>query len=541
MDFNLLNLLKEKRREIAGREGRELFRVFQNKTLEATVEAMPKGLRDLENIKGWGKKKIAMYGREILEVLNGTPVNDNSLFSFNSKSTTPAQTPAVKSATPKQPAGPRVLSVQELLAYLNDRFVQLGTLQVRGEITEISKRDNYCFFTIKDSQSQDHLVSCFMGRIAMNAYDYLLDEGMEVVISAVPSLYKTGRFSLTVSKIEAFGEGALKKAFEALKNKLQDKGFFDVERKRPMPEYINKIGLITSESGAAVRDFLKNLGNYGFQITLCDVRVEGDYAEESIINAIGKLNKARPDLDVLVLLRGGGSLENFKAFNSEGVAEAIVTSRLPILTGIGHERDISIADLAADLSLSTPTAVAAYIKNQRIGLIEHVGRIADDLAAAAENILSAQKEKLADAQMGLKNSYYEILHNQKVKLGRLAAQMQYGLDKVFNRFRELEKAFIHSFYHQRSLIQAHLHRTGQITRESCIILAKKLQFHKGRLDVAEAALMPLSPEAVLKKGYSIVYKSGKVLKNAADVQPGDMLNLKLYKGNILTSAEEINN
>ena len=117
--------------------------------------------------------------------------------------------------------------------------------------------------------------------------------------------------------------------------------------------------------------------------------------------------------------------------------------------------------------------------------------------------------------------------------------MQYGLDKIFNRFRELEKAFIHSFYRQQAVIREHLHHTNTIIRESCNILAKKLQFYKGRLEVAEAALMPLSPEAVLKKGYSIVYKAGKVLKNAADVSQATKLNLKLHKGSILTSVEEI--
>ena len=252
MNINLFNLLKEKRKQIALREGKELFKVFQNAVLERTAEAMPKNKKELENIKGWGKKKIESYGDEILAIINGGQLKSNNAESDN------------------------ILSVQEFLLFINNKFSTLGTLSVRGEITEVSRRDNYCFFTIKDSQSQDHSVGCFIGRMGLGLYDYLLEEGMEVVVSAVPSLYKNGRFSLTVQKVEAFGEGALKKAFEALKAKLEAKGYFDISRKRPVPEFIQKIGLITSESGAAINDFRKNLGQYGFKISLLDVRVEGD-------------------------------------------------------------------------------------------------------------------------------------------------------------------------------------------------------------------------------------------------------------------------
>lgn len=518
MGNNLLNLLKEKRKEIALREGKELFKVFHNAVLERTAEARPGNKKELENIKGWGKRKIESYGDEILAIINR------------------------EVAEVRDTASGNILSVQELLAFINNRFSTIGILNVRGEITEVSRRDNYCFFNIKDSESQDHSVSCFIGRMSLGLYDYLLEEGMEVVVSAAPSLYKNGRFSLMVNKVEAFGEGALKKAFEALKAKLEVKGYFDEARKRPIPEFIQKIGLITSESGAAINDFRKNLGQYGFKISLVDVRVEGDSAEQSIISAINSLNKNKPDLDVLVLIRGGGSLENFKAFNSERVAEAIVTSRLPIITGIGHEKDESIADLAADLKLSTPTATAAFIRNQRERLLDKITGVSQNLITAMENIFDFESRGLLEKQFDLARAYEETIQRYKYWLIQTATQMQNGLDKIFNKFRTLERKFIHCVYQQQTLIQNRLHKTENLARECFSLLAGKFQLQQERLRVAEASLTQLNPEAVLKKGYSIIYKAGnKVLKEAKYVTPGEKLSIKLFKGEVISSVEEVKN
>lgn len=521
MDNNLFNLLKEKRKEIGLREGKKLFMLFHNSVLEKMAETKPRTKAALEKMKGWSKKKIEKYGDEILAVINGTQQEEQS-------------TPVA--------GNDEILSVQELIAFLNNHFTKLGSLNVRGEITQVKKYPNYCFFTIKDPQTQEHLVDCFIGRAKLELYDYLLETGMEVVVSAAPSIYKSGRFSLTVQKIEAFGEGALKRAFEALKAKLQAKGYFDVSRKRPIPEFIHKIGLITSESGAAINDFRKNLGQYGFKISLVDVRVEGDSAEQSIISAINLLNKNKPDLDVLVLIRGGGSLENFKAFNSEGMAEAIVMSRLPVITGIGHEKDESIADMAADLSLSTPTATAAYIRNQRERLIDQVAGILRGLIIAMENVFEGESRALLDKQSDLIRTYEEIIQRYKYWLIQTATQMQNGLDKIFNRFRTLERAFVHTFYQQQALIQNRLHKMQTIKQECFNLLVGKFQTQRERLGIAEAALIQLNPEAVLKKGYSIIYKSGnKVLKEARDVTPGEKLNIKLFKGTVISSVEEVKN
>jgi exodeoxyribonuclease VII large subunit len=217
-------------------------------------------------------------------------------------------------------------------------------------------------------------------------------------------------------------------------------------------------------------------------------------------------------------------------------------SRLPVITGIGHEKDESIADLAADLSLSTPTATAAFIKSQREKLLDKVTGVSQDLMMTMENIIESEGRELSEKQSTLIRVYAEIIQRYKYWLIQTATQMQNGLDKIFNKFKTLERKFIHCVYQQQTLIQSRLHKTETIARECFSLLAEKFQLQQERLRVAEASLTQLNPEAVLKKGYSIIYRAGnKVLKEARDVVRGDKLNIKLFKGEILSSVEEIKN
>jgi len=392
MNYEILEKLKSKRKEIAEREGKKLFMIFHNAVLEKTAEVLPKTKDDLANIKGWGKRKIEKYGDEILVIIGG----EKEIASSNN----------------------RIFSVQEFISFINSQFSSLGTIKVRGEITEVNLHPNgYCFFTIKDSQTEEHSVSCYISRWKLGSFDHLLEVGMEVVVSVIPSLYKNGRFSLMVNSIEPFGEGALKKAFEALKKKLDAKGYFDESRKRSLPDFIQTIGIMTSETGDAIHDFRKNLGEYGFKIELLDVRVEGDYAEESICSAIKWFNKNKPEIGILVLIRGGGDLENLKAFNSENVAEAIVLSRLPVITGIGHEKDKTIADYVADKNFSTPTATAVFIRTQRENLIAQLEKHSDNLVSITKKIIIAKKDYIIDLFAA-----GDILHH--FQMGRALAHLE---------------------------------------------------------------------------------------------------------------------
>lgn len=515
MNYEILEKLRLKRKEIAEREGKKLFMIFHNAVLERTAEVLPKTKEDLAKIKGWGERKIEKYGDEILAVIGG-------------------EKEIVVSKD-------RIFSVQEFISFINSQFSSLGTIKVKGEITEVNPHPNgYCFFTIKDSQTKEHSVSCYISRWKLDSFSHLLEVGMEVVVSAIPSLYKSGRFSLTVNNIEPFGEGALKKAFEALKKKLAVKGYFDESRKRPLPTFIQTIGLMTSETGDAIHDFRKNLGEYGFKIKLLDVRVEGDYAEESICSAIKWFNKNKPEIDVLVLIRGGGDLENLKAFNSESVAESIVLSRIPIITGIGHEKDETIADYVADKSFSTPTATAVFIRTQRENLITQVEKHVDNLVLMIEEIFVAKKDHISDKAEELKIVFAKVLERYRFILSKTVEKMSSGLSRIFRGFKILEQNFFHLFYRYETAIRQQLHDLEVIFQKCFNLVEKKFNLEEARLKTAEAALLSLNPEAVLKRGYSIVYKADKkVIKEAKEARVGEKIFIKPHKGEITSSVEEV--
>jgi len=483
--------------------------------LEKTAEVLPKTKDDLANIKGWGKRKIEKYGDEILVIIGG----EKEIASSNN----------------------RIFSVQEFISFINSQFSSLGTIKVRGEITEVNLHPNgYCFFTIKDSQTEEHSVSCYISRWKLGSFDHLLEVGMEVVVSVIPSLYKNGRFSLMVKSIEPFGEGALKKAFEALKKKLDAKGYFDESRKRSLPDFIQTIGIMTSETGDAIHDFRKNLGEYGFKIELLDVRVEGDYAEESICSAIKWFNKNKPEIGILVLIRGGGDLENLKAFNSENVAEAIVLSRLPVITGIGHEKDKTIADYVADKNFSTPTATAVFIRTQRENLIAQLEKHSDNLVSITKKIIIAKKDYILDKVENLKITFDRVLEHYRFMLLKTAEKMSGGLNRIFRGFKILEENFIRLFYCYETTAWQQFHELEIIFQKCFNSVEKKFNLEEVRLKTAEAALSSLNPEAVLKRGFSIVYKADeKVIKESREVKVGDKIFIKPYKGEITSLVEEV--
>ncbi len=514
---DLLAQLKKKRAEFAAREGIELYRVFQNETLERTIEASPKTKEDLTGIKGWGSKKIEKYGEEILLLLRGES----------------AET-AVEMET-----GDGVWSVAEFHWMVNDSLKRMGTVRVRGEISRPQVRE-YAFFDLKDAAGADFVVSCYMGRFQLPNYSHLLEDGLEVIIEGTVSLYKSGAFRIVVSRVEPVGEGALRRAFEALKKKLADKGYFDPARKRLLPTYVKNIGLITSETGDAIHDFRRNLGEYGFKIHFFDSRVEGDYAEDSLVSAVRWMNVHRPDLDVLVLIRGGGSLESLKAYNSERLAEAIAASRIPVVTGIGHERDESIADYAADRRFSTPTAVAAFFKSGHEALLDGLMRSGERLALAYGGLLEEAGDTISSSVIELFQSASGLFENWKARLGSAAFGLRHGLEKIFSGFREIEVRLLQKIGASVMALQGLRHKTELLFNRSANIMEQTVHMAGSRVDIASASLLPLNPEAILERGYGIVSaESGRVVKDAADLSIGERLRIRLQKGGAVSRVEEI--
>jgi exodeoxyribonuclease VII large subunit len=498
MSGQLFDILRQWRNQKALHEGKQPFMIFNNATVRATAEANPQKVEDLNDIKGWGPRKIEKYGEEVIDLLTQNGHEHQQA----------AETEQPMMMPPKKEEDD-ALSVDQCIHLLNRHLNELVTLKVRGEINDVSRRQRYAFFNLKDT-SGEYTLPCFIGWQNFDRYAHIIDEGVEVLIAGSPSIYKNGRLSLDIKRIEPVGKGALQRAFEKLKTELETQGYFDAEKKRPMPKNPRKIGLITSEHGAAIRDFRENLKPYGFAIHFAHVYVEGDYAVNSISSAIDAMNIHHPDLDVLIIMRGGGGLENLKAFNSLEIAQAIARSRIPTLTGIGHETDLSIADLCADHYVSTPTATASFLNQQKQQLEQQFKNLSMRLLNFTQELLSSQNNTLALLQDSLTRQTERLVQSQQHTIRQLGAQLQHQLAKIFSSFEQLKFSFL-----QRSNA---LHRKIESYHSSMTLFDEKLKL--------------LNPKNVLKKGYAIVTHKKEAMSSAQQVRSLTEFSIEFHDGSV---------
>lgn len=252
-----------------------------------------------------------------------------------------------------------VFSVGEYIEAVNI-FLKKFKAKITGEVTEVKiYPSGHCYFSIKD-KGDNSVLSCIMWKYDYRICGVELVEGLEVILNGEGQVYAvTGKFSFVAKTVELKGEGALQKAYEQLKEKLGKEGLFDIERKKPLPEYPQNIGVITSKQGAVIHDLLTNLGKFGFQIKMVDSRVEGQPAVADLLAGVKTFRNK--DIDVLIIMRGGGSLESLQAFNNETLVRAICNFPCPVIAAIGHDKDVPLLALAADYICSTPTAAANTI------------------------------------------------------------------------------------------------------------------------------------------------------------------------------------
>ncbi len=388
------------------------------------------------------------------------------------------------------------LSVKEFLEKINILLQELGVFKIQGEIQQkkILNR-GYEFFELKDPKDERYLLECYISGSILRLHRHLIRDGMEVVVWGVPQIYRTGSFRLVIIKIEPIGKGALRQAFEALKAELQKKGYFNPERKRNLPIYFEKIGLITSEGSDGYYDFLAHLGNYGFKIFFLDTKVEGENASSQIVRAINWFNLNMPDLDLIALVRGGGGQENLKAFNTKEVAEAIFTSKLKIVTGIGHKKDETIAGLVADIDLATPSIAGEFLKKCRQDLINQVKNLESQMV---ENML-------------------ENLEKEKNQLNFLLEHLIFNLNSIFKEIKFWLKKLI------------------ELTEQ-------KFQIYEYQFKILYSRLKILDPRALLSKGYSITLNSsGQVIKSSKQVQIQERLSTILKEGKIFSMVQSVEN
>ena len=495
----LLEKLKTWRGAQAEREGVALFRILSNQALFDIAAARPQTEKELQTIKGIKGKKCERYGADLLALMHEYP--DRTLFSVTASE-------PVKEGTEDAP-----LTVSAYLALLNRHLISCAA-RIRGEVSSADIRDNYLFFGVRDKNGEA-LINCFMWRRDYLVSGLELEEGMEIVAEGVPEIYtRSGRLSFRTRSIELVGEGALKQAYDKLKVKLEHEGLFAPERKRPIPEFPHAIGIITSRTGAVIHDFLNNIGRFGFHISLLDTRVEGVRAVPELVHALRQFRTRGEKLDALVLIRGGGSLESLAAFNSEMLVREVVRFPVPVICGIGHDKDVPLVSLACDRAASTPTAVTKILN--------------ESWERAAP--------RLALVERDLTNTYARILMHRRTVIDRTTRVLEGCFGAILNRFGDARRRIRESAV---ELAQRHrLNGTLLTDRTGELYARAGRSFTEVREIIThhERALVAASPARQLRLGYSILARDGVIIRSIRQVATGDRLDARVADGMIRTTV-----
>jgi exodeoxyribonuclease VII large subunit len=432
-----------------------------------------------------------------------------------------------------------VLSVREFNAAAK-QVIEAGLplLWVRGEISNfVNAASGHWYFSLKDAQAQ---VRCVMFRHKSQYLDFKPANGMQVEVLALPTLYEArGDFQLTLEKMRPAGLGALYEAFEKLKSKLELEGLFDPERKRTLPFLPRQIGIVTSPQAAALRDVLRTLANRmpGIPVLLYPTPVQGSDAAQKIAAAIREAN-GRGECDTLIVCRGGGSIEDLWAFNEEVVARAIAASLIPVVSGIGHETDFTIADFVADLRAATPTAAAQAAVPDAEELKQRLQLSARLLARAISRSFEKNMQQLDYLQRRLVHPA-QRMQQQRQHLDQLQQRLQLAQAYVAQhqqwRWQALRQR-LRAVHPEVSVLQSRHADYSRRLREG---LARNLERHEARLTTLQQHLQHLDPTQVLARGYSMVRDAnGKIVVDSAQVEKGAMLDVTFARGWVRTEVKE---
>jgi exodeoxyribonuclease VII large subunit len=413
---------------------------------------------------------------------------------------------------------------------------------VEGEISNLSlPASGHAYFSLKDAQSQ---VRCALFRAQLRRIETKLQDGIRVVLRARVSLYEgRGEFQLVVEQLEEAGEGALRRALEVLKRQLHQQGLFDVSHKKPLPRLPKRIGLLTSTSGAVLHDIVITLRRRfpAIPVLLHPIPVQGEGAAAQIASTIA-LACARQECDALILARGGGSLEDLWAFNEEVVARAIYASEIPIVCGVGHETDVTIADLVADMRAPTPTAAAELLSPNQDEWLGYFQYHQNRLVKLATDALATRQQKLDWLTTRLVHPRQRIrialdqLHNLERRL-RLASLAQ-------RRARSTQLLALTGRLNQCSP-QARLRAFAQRYQHLSSRLAAGMQYYlehqRQCLRASAQGLHALSPLATLQRGYAIVQRAdtGTVVRDALELKQGDQVNARVARGRLHCLVKDV--
>lgn len=410
---------------------------------------------------------------------------------------------------------------------------------VEGELSNLARpASGHLYFSLKDADAQ---VRCALFRNRNHALRFRPADGMQVLARARVSLYEArGDYQLIVEHMEEAGDGALRRAFEALKQRLAAEGLFDHERKRELPALPRRIGVVTSPTGAAIRDVLTILKRRfpAIPVLVYPVPVQGKAAAPEIARMIA-LASRRNECDVLILCRGGGSLEDLWAFNEEIVARAIADCTIPVVTGVGHEVDVTIADFAADLRAPTPSGAAEHVSPDGADWLRRFGRLGAQIAGRMREDLARRRERLAWLARRLRQQHPgQRLRQRAQRLDeldlRLVRALRAGLERRRMRLDGMHARLLRHLPTPR--IERQQARCLELARRLDGALRRRLEQARGRIGTLAHTLDAVSPLATLGRGYAIVQRVGdgaEIVRDAATVAPGDEVQARLAKGRLI--------
>jgi exodeoxyribonuclease VII large subunit len=439
-------------------------------------------------------------------------------------------------------AAPPVLTVTALnqqVARLLERTFPLTW--IGGEISNFTRAaSGHWYFTLKDDAAQVRAVM-FRGRAQYAGFTPR--EGDKVEVRALVTLYGArGDYQINVEAIRRAGVGALYEAFLRLKEKLTAQGLFDQDRKRPLPLFVRSVGIVTSLQAAALRDVLTALQRRAahVRVVLYPAPVQGQGAAEKIAEAIHTASR-RAEVDVLLVCRGGGSIEDLWSFNEEPVARAIAAASMPVISGVGHETDFTIADFAADLRAATPTAAAELAVTARADWLSSLSADAGDLRRAMERIL-------ADANLGLDNLSRRLLSpssqigHQRLKLLSMASSLTHAVRGPLNRHGVVLAQLQQRWARHRPDARGLRTQLASERRHLVASMAGQLRARREAMHALAAQLELLNPQRTLERGYAIVSNAkGKVLHSPGQIKPRDVLRVRLAEGSVELGVAAVQN
>lgn len=459
--------------------------------------------------------------------------------------------------------GQNYLTVSELSVLLNRALEQtFPEVYFEGEVSQVIRaRSGHVYFTVKDATSQ---LSAVMWSGLFEALDFPLDQGLSVQCHGRPNIYKSsGRLQIIVHRIFPSGEGALRKKFLELKAKLELEGFFAEQRKRRLPFLPRAVGVVTSRSGAVIHDIMVRIRERmpSLQVYLVDTKVQGEGAAEEIAAGVRLLDRSKL-VDVIIVARGGGSLEDLWAFNEEVVVKAIFASSTPVISGVGHEVDISLSDLVADVRAPTPTAASEIVVPRRDDLVRRL----DDLERRltdTEHWLNPLAQRLDELSLRLDNRISGLLEEWRLRLAAAIARVK-GIEpaamirnlqaRVESITAKLATACAHQLAAKKQeleLADSKLKRAFPM--EQLGLFGQRLSSWESRLGTAvrvyystqaaaverlQSHLEAVSPQRVLQRGFSIVEAHGSIIRSADEVKEQELVKISFASGGVRATITE---